>query len=412
MNTRLQLSYYHNTTPMKNHTFHTSTIKISVISIILIILFPTSSLAIPAFARKYQISCQVCHAPALPRLKAFGEEFAAKGFRMTDYESPRYFIQTGDDKLSLFRELPVAIRLDGHVMYNHDTKGKADFTSPYVIKLLSGGELSDKISYYFYFLMNEGGSIVGIEDAFLMFSDVFNTGINFYIGQFQASDPMFKSELRYTLEPYRVYGTTPGTSSANLKYERGIMLEKSFSTGTTLQLEILNGCGIEEKEFDTDKHKNYLFRFSQALGEKLTLGGFYYGGKEDKNIPFGFTNNLKMFGPDLKLNFDDKFIVNMQYIFRRDSRIYDDVYSDVLDNVKTDGFIGEVIFSPKGDQSKWYLTGLFNYTNSNIMSLDYASGTLHAGYLVRRNLRLVTEYTYQFEGPGFGRLSAGFVSAF
>ena len=32
--------------------------------------------AIPAFARKYQISCQVCHTPAMPRLKAFGDEFA------------------------------------------------------------------------------------------------------------------------------------------------------------------------------------------------------------------------------------------------------------------------------------------------------------------------------------------------
>jgi hypothetical protein len=32
--------------------------------------------AIPAFARKYQISCQVCHSPVMPRLKAFGDEFA------------------------------------------------------------------------------------------------------------------------------------------------------------------------------------------------------------------------------------------------------------------------------------------------------------------------------------------------
>ena len=60
---------------------------------------------IPAFARKYQISCQVCHSPAMPRLKPFGDEFAGNGFRMTEYESPRHFIQAGDDKLS-FRELP------------------------------------------------------------------------------------------------------------------------------------------------------------------------------------------------------------------------------------------------------------------------------------------------------------------
>ena len=87
--------------------------------------------AIPAFARKYQISCQVCHSPAMPRLKAFGDEFAGNGFRLTEYESPRYFIQTGDDKLSLFRELPLAIRIDGFATYNLSLIHISEPTRPY-----------------------------------------------------------------------------------------------------------------------------------------------------------------------------------------------------------------------------------------------------------------------------------------
>ncbi len=35
------------------------------------------------------------------------------------------------------------------------------------------------------------------------------TGINFFVGQFQASDPLFKGELRLTLEPYKIYGVKP-----------------------------------------------------------------------------------------------------------------------------------------------------------------------------------------------------------
>ncbi len=46
----------------------------------LVLLSAVPSDAIPAFARKYQFSCSTCHAPA-PRLKPFGEEFAARGFR-------------------------------------------------------------------------------------------------------------------------------------------------------------------------------------------------------------------------------------------------------------------------------------------------------------------------------------------
>ena len=386
---------------------------ITFVIIIILVFSSTKSQAIPAFARKYQISCQVCHSPAMPRLKGFGEEFAGNGFRMTDYESPRYFIQTGDDKLSLFRELPLAFRLDGHAMMNFDNSGKAEFASPYILKILSGGELSDKLSYYFYFLMTEGGEIVGVEDAFLMYSDLFKTGINFYIGQFQASDPLFKGELRYTIEGYHVYESAPGNSLANLKYERGIMLEKPFSTGTTFQVEVLNGCGLDQGVFDTDKNKNFMFRLSQELGEHLFVGLFAYTGKEALTDTLNqFTNNLLMYGPDIRINFGDKFVLNAQYINRTDSRVFDTENEINLEDVRTQGGFAELIFSPKGDMSKWYLTGLFNWVDSDMDELDYSSATLHAGYLLRRNLRVVSEYTYKFSGTKYGKLSAGFVSAF
>jgi hypothetical protein len=383
-------------------------------AVILIILVPAKNChALPAFARKYQISCQVCHSPVFPRLKGFGEDFAGDGFRMTKYESPRYFIQTGDDKLSLFRELPIAIRMDGFVTSNFEKSHKTEFSSPYILKLLSGGELSDKLSYYFYFLMNEGGSIVGIEDAFLMYHDLFKTGINFYIGQFQASDPLFKGELRYTLEEYRIYDAAPGNSAATLKYERGVVFEKPFPKGTTITAEIINGCGIDKQIFDIDKHKNLMVSLSQDVGKKISVGLFAYTGKETLNDTFNpFTNKILMFGPDIKINFGDKFVLNAQYVRRTDSEVYNEddelKYSEVL----TTGGFAEVIFSPQGDKSKWYLTGLINLVESDFNKLDYRSATLHAGYLLRRNVRIVSEYTYEFSGSKYGKVNVGFVSAF
>ena len=198
---------------MKRYLFNPG---ITLVMVIILVFSANKSQAIPAFARKYQISCQVCHSPAIPRLKGFGDEFAGNGFRMIEYESPRYFIETGDDRLSLFRELPLAVRLDGHVTYNFDESEEVEFGAPFILKILSGGELSDKLSYYFYFLMIEEGEIVGVEDAFLMYRDLFGTGINIYLGQFQASDPLFKGELRYTLEGYRIYDSKPGQSQASL----------------------------------------------------------------------------------------------------------------------------------------------------------------------------------------------------
>ena len=393
--------------------------RAAIMAAVIIMLMPSEkAAAIPAFARKYQISCQVCHSPGAPMLKPFGDEYAGAGFRMTEYESPRYFIQTGDDRLSLFRELPLAIRIDGFASLNFNDAGTVDFGSPFVVKILSGGELSDKLSYYFYFLMNERGEIAGLEDAFLMYSNVLNSGINLFIGQFQTSDPLFKGELRLTLEPYKIYGVKPENSSVDLKYDRGIMFDKGFSTGTTIVGEIVNGSGLgaagEGYLFDKDKYKNFMLRINQSVGNSLSVGFFGYTGKEviSENTPDPFVNQVKMYGPDLALDIDGKLLLNVQYLWRTDSDVSDADGEVMLTDVKTQGGFAELIYAPKGDMSKWYFTGLFNWVDSDLDQLDYSSGTLHTGYLLRRNVRLVAEYTRIFSGEPYGKLSAGFVSAF
>lgn len=373
--------------------------------------------AVPAFARKYQISCAVCHSPAAPRLKGFGDDFAAEGFRMTDYESPRYQIPTGDDKLLLLREFPLAVRIDGFATYNFNNNQRLDFGSPFVMKLLSGGELSDHLSYYFYFMFNERGTVAGVEDAFIMYRDLFGTGINFYIGQFQASDPLYKSELRFTLEPYKIYDTKPGTSRASLKYERGIMLERGFSTGTSLLFEVVNGNGIGEAGegfvFDNDKHKNFAFRVSQDIGKSFRIGGFAYTGREDLNDILGpYRNKVLLYGPDMEINLDEKLIVSVQYLFRNDSETYFGSPRERRSDIETHGGFAEIVYAPKGDMSNFYFTGLLNLIESDMEELRYKTATLHAGYILRRNFRVVTEFTHDFSGKAYSKVSAGFVAAF
>ena len=85
---------------------------------------------------------------------------------------------------------------------------------------------------------------------------------------------------------------------------------------------------------------------------------------------------------------------------------------EVREDVLTHGGFAEFIFSPKGDMSNWYLTLLGNWVDSDMDELDYSSATLHAGYLLRRNVRLVGEYTYQFSNEEYGRASLGIVAAF
>ena len=164
-----------------------------IFSIFFSIFISYSIFAIPAFARKYNMTCKTCHSP-YPKLKAYGEEFAGNGFVLKDQDAPRYYVETGDERLSLIRDLPLALRLEGHLTYNEDKTEKSDFKSPIIFKLLSGGAIFNNVSYYVYYILEEG-DVGKIEDAFLYFNNLFGSELAFTIGQFQVSDPLFKENF-------------------------------------------------------------------------------------------------------------------------------------------------------------------------------------------------------------------------
>lgn len=377
--------------------------------------------AIPAFARKYRMSCTTCHSP-IPRLKPYGDEYAANGFVLKDQEAPRYFVDAGDQNLSLIREFPIAVRFDGYLQYASETDRDLDFSSPYIVKLLSGGSLGYNLAYYFYFLMSERGEIVGIEDAYLMYNNLGGVNFDIYVGQFQVSDPIFKRELRLTYEDYQIYKTKPGESQIGLTYDRGVMLSYGIENGPSLLVEILNGNGLPEADelrvYDSDKYKNFMGRISWDLNENLRLGGMSYYGKEGSAV----TSEVWMLGPDATIT-DGKYLeLNLQYVERRDSNPLF-AHGAIPDNhVKTRGGFAELIVTPHGDRSRWYMVGLVNFVEvdpngyawgepADILRWKYRSVSGHVGYLLRTNVRLVAELMYDLEAEEF-RQVVGFVSAF
>lgn len=374
----------------------------------LTILMPSDeALAIPAFARKYSMSCTTCHAP-YPRLKEYGDEFAGNGFILKDKDAPRYFVETGDRKLSLIRELPFAVRLEGYTSYNSASNRNLDFTSPYIAKLLSGGTLAKDISYYFYFFFSErGDATVGIEDAFIMFNNLFNSELDFYIGQFQVSDPLFKRELRLTYEDYQVYKFRPGSSLINLAYDRGIMMTYGFPSGTDVVLEVLNGNGLNAADemhlYDSDKYKNIFGRMSQNIGEYLRVGGIGFYGKEKQEA----VNEVTMFGGDATLAYGP-LELNLQYLDRKDT---DPDMTGAAIDLKTQGGMAELIINPHGDRSDWYLVALYNQIDSDRQELKYQTLTGHIGYLLRTNVRLTGEVSYDIENEE-SRVVLGIITAF
>lgn len=363
--------------------------------------------AIPAFARKYDMSCNVCHT-VVPMLKPYGEEFAGNGYQIADGEPPRFTRPTGDETLTLMRELPLAIRIDGfaHYLSNGDSKG--DVQWPFILKILSGGIVAKDVSYFFYFLFDERGEVAGVEDAFLQFNDVGGAPFDVTVGQYQVADPIFKRELRPTFEDYEIYTVRPGRSRANLAYDRGIILNYTLPTETDLFASVVNGNGIADADgglFDDDANKNLFVRAAQPVDSTIQVGGLGYFGKEEEN---GEENGITMGGADFSVG-AGKFALSGQIVYRRDTNPYFVAGRDSA--MATRGGFAQLAFSPDFEKSRWAAFALYNRITSDVRELEYHSVAGNLTWLLARNLKLTAEYAYDIEREA-NRFTLGFLTAF
>ena len=221
-------------------------------------LLPATAGAIPAYARRYKVSCQLCHNP-VPKLTDFGRTFAGNGYRMAAEEPPRDTINTGDPLLALQKDLPLAMRLEAYAQAYSKGNVATDFATPYLIKLLASGPISKKFSYFMYINLLERGQFGGFEDAFLFYNDIAGKPVDLLVGQFQVSDPMFKRESRLMFEDYALYLMKVGAEPANLTYDRGLLMNADVA-GFAFTGELLNGNGIDNapdnRTYDDNGFKN------------------------------------------------------------------------------------------------------------------------------------------------------------
>lgn len=378
--------------------------------ILLITGFAAEIYAIPAFARKYSMTCKTCHAP-FPKLKEYGEEFAGNGFVLKDKDAPRFFMETGDDELSLLRDLPLALRIEGYVTQNKEKSNVTDMYMPHLFKILSGANLGGNVSYYLYYILEEGKP-GKLEDAYLFFNNLFGSELDIAAGQFQVCDPIAKRELRLSRDDYMILKARPGSSVINLAYDRGVMLSYGLPTGTDLFVQVVNGNGIGGVQafdnFDSDKHKNFFLMAMQDVAGLFSLGGYLYTGKEDMASGVStITSSVNIFGGNATASFGP-FNFTGVYLVRKDKGTL--VGASTTD-LNTSGGFGELIYLPDGDDSKWYAGGLFNLIKSDDPATELKTISAFTGYHLRRNIRLTGEFRQDLDKK-FGMFAFGFVAAF
>ncbi|UCC81981.1 MAG: hypothetical protein JSW46_13365 [Gemmatimonadota bacterium] len=395
-----------------------STIGRFSLGLVLIALLSTDATAIPAFARKYRVSCQLCHNPA-PTLTEFGETFAGNGFRFAADEQPRDTIDTGDPLLELMSDIPLAVRFDAYLQGFVNDDVTRDFKTPYNVKILSGGSLFSGVSYYFYFFLFERGEVGGIEDAFIYFNDIGGAPIDVAVGQFQVSDPMFKRELRLEFDDYAIYRARVGDQPQDLTYDRGVTA--AWEAGTVvLTGTVVNGNGKgpagDNRKLDNDAPLDVFGHLNWSALPALRLGIMGYYGQSDSEAAGSVRNELWMAGADATVTVGN-LEVNAQYIHRDDSN---PTFTSTEPNVQMDGGFAEAIY--RFPDSRFYAVALWNYIWANEPLLDVRLGgpsdiqryhmfTAGFGWLWRTNVRTLFEGGWDIEQETT-RWTLGFSSAF
>lgn len=374
-----------------------------------LLLAPLDAGAIPAFARRYRVSCTTCHAP-FPRLKPYGEEYAGRGFALEPGQEPaRATIDAGDDLLSLPREFPLAVRFDAFADAASDRDPTVDFETPFVFKALTGGQIADKVSYYTYFIIENGGEAMGLEDAWVQFTGIFGLPLDLLVGQFQICDPIVKRELRLTREDYEILTVRPSASAMNLTYDRGLTLTWRAPAGVELVAMVTNGNGIGPgtATFDDDKYKTGSLRAAVPVGP-VRLGLFGSLGKA-RDAASGLVDTTTYWGPDLAIELGEDLTVSGQWLWRRDSNAF--FVPAGAGHLDTRGAWLQAVWLPGGPNGRTSLILLGNKVISDDPLAERESGAIGAGFLWRRNVRLMAEARYDWKADQV-RGSLGTVLAF
>lgn len=324
-------------------------------------------------------------------------------------EPSRATYDVGDPILKLIRDLPLAVRLEGFGSFKEKARAGNDFEWPWVFKILSGGPITDKISYYFYFLL-EQGVVVGLEDAWIQLNSIFKVPFDLQVGQFQVCDPLFKRELRLERSDYDIFKTHVGFSGLNLTYDRGLVMAWHAPLEIEAILQVVNGNGIGpadgDANFDSDKYKNFSFRLARSFGH-VRLGAFGYWGKQQGEN--GLDNQTTYFGPDFVIPIGNKLQISLEYLERRDK---DPLFTgNKGDDWVTRGGFAELHYLPKGPDGHWIISLLYNKVDSDDEQAKKENLSVTINHLLARNMRLLIEVRRDIHLKQ-ARLSLGIVTAF
>ncbi len=383
-------------------------------AVLLLLALPRQAGAIPAFARQLEISCKACHW-AYPQLNDFGESFAGQGYLLGAGFTTGPTYDLGEPTLRLMRNLPLAIRLQGDVRFRPrwiqeydpallaaaspggtepEVPEGIDFQNPIIVKILSGGPISDHVAYYMYFLLSERGEVAGLEDAWIMAHDFGIPDFKIVAGQYQLSDVVAPRELRLTRQDYLIYTVPLSATGFRLTYQRGAFVEWAPDP-VAVHVGVVNGNGLDPGEnspagypgrndpvFDNDASKVGYMHLAAEGPIGVGLLGVY--GSEGETA----TNYLWRAGINADADIGDWRLYG-QYLYGRDSN------PALLPGGSAQGILhgGYAVVAWRAS-TRWVFAAMGNRVISTRDPIEAHNYTLNASWYWMTNLKFGVEGTW------------------
>lgn len=322
-------------------------LKIFIFSALLISYLPKESYAIPAFARKYQVSCMQCHITILRR-NEFGDAFRRNGYQ---------WIDGIDDTASVEKYIPLKgnahetggipgifpVAVYGHQRIKFSSSGakkdKAEFDA-HELELVTAGTLGKDISFLGEWIIWEHG-VSGddrLGELWLMFDNLYGRGLNIKMGKMAQTLSLYKENDRQTLNhyitnTYTVKDFETGGKRAGVE-ANGIIKDR---------FDYAIGIGDNNNNWNDENYKDFYYHigwkpfgmtftghdphvdldnpsFSDFLIVTLAHYG-YLGTESDFNASGGvnYTNRIKRFGFDATVEYRDITFLNSFVLGRDDN---------------------------------------------------------------------------------------------
>lgn len=240
--------------------------------------------AIPAFARKYGVSCNVCHVPGFPKLNDFGNQFRDQGYQIgADADLPT------NESITM-GYFPVSFRTTvGYQIASAKTDGKGTTTGGFGftgLDILSFGTLHRDLSFGVVFTPGLGSAGFGtgasdsdLEAAFVRLNRLEKyLGVkeepgryllNLKVGKIELDLPFSEHRSPTLNSPMAMYHYQPGTpytTTIGLSATRQYNNPNSFALGE-------NSPGIELAGITKTSFTKGFFRYSLAGLSTNTFSG-------------------------------------------------------------------------------------------------------------------------------------------